>query len=464
MNATRKEDSQRRSGSAPQRDGAAGSVRGESWSGTESAARCDRERADSWASFLSTASRTLASSLDYDETLYRVARLVTPQFADWCFIDILGEGGTIRRVAVTYADPAKREIAALMPRVFGPDEIDRRIVSLAADGCPGLIREIPDELLQQIAKDEDHLRALRGAEACCGLCVPLVARGTTLGTMTLLNGAGRPAFTEGDLQRMLDLANTAALAVDNARLYSEAEAANRAKSDFLAVMSHELRTPLSAIMGYVNLVTDGVLGPVDEVQRNHLERALVNSRHLLHMIDEILAFSRSEMGREQVRRERFDARAVVRAASTEIEPGLRAKGLEIWVSLPDRPIIMKSDPDKVRQILTNLLSNAVKFTAKGEVTVSVREEEDQVVFSVHDTGPGIAPEHLETIFEPFRQIEPSITRTTGGAGLGLTVARRYAQLLGGDVGVVSTPGEGSLFRVTLPRKNAVEPSGHLATP
>ena len=228
--------------------------------------------------------------------------------------------------------------------------------------------------------------------------------------------------------------------------------ANQAKSDFLAVMSHELRTPLTAIMGYAELILNGVLGEVNEKQAWHLERLLVSARHLLQLIDEILVFTRAEAGREQVRSERVDLAKVVNEVGQRIEPIAREKGLEFSVHAPEQPTLVELDRGKVRQVLMSLLSNAVKFTSRGGVELKAELEDGQAVFRVRDTGPGIQPEHMEEIFDPFWQAEQATTRTQGGTGLGLSLARRLARLLGGDISVESTPGVGSTFTVRVPAR------------
>ena len=231
---------------------------------------------------------------------------------------------------------------------------------------------------------------------------------------------------------------------------AEAESANGAKSDFLAVMSHELRTPLSAIMGYQELLADGITGPVNEQQAQQLGRIKASARHLLSLIDEILTFTRIDAGREEVTLERASLASILEPAAEIVEPLARAQGLHIEVMLPANPVIVETDAVKVRQMIVNLLSNAVKFTDRGRIILSGDQAGDQLVISVEDTGIGISSDHFERIFEPFWQVEQKATRRAGGTGLGLTVTRRLALLLGGDVTVKSTPGEGATFTICLP--------------
>ena len=233
---------------------------------------------------------------------------------------------------------------------------------------------------------------------------------------------------------------------------AEAESANGAKSDFLAVMSHELRTPLAAIMGYQELLADGITGPITDAQGQQLGRIKVSARHLLSLIDEILTFTRLDAGRETVVEETVDLERAMRDAFEIVEPLAEAKKLDLRLTTPGPGVTIETDPTKLRQILVNLLSNGVKFTEKGQVSLEGKVVGDEVVLSVSDTGIGIAEEHLGRIFDSFWQVEQKATRRAPGTGLGLTVSRRLANLLGGDVAVTSEVGKGTTFTVTLPSR------------
>ena len=402
--------------------------------------------------FFSEASSLLASSLDYEETLARVAHLAVPTLADWCAVHIQGEDGRVHLLALAHADPARVEAVRVLQQRF-PEVAERRydaVLHVVRSGSPVLVPEVTDEQLRSLAESEEELEAMRGFEVRSYLTVPLVARDQVLGALTLLTADSGRTFGRTDLAFAEELARRAALAIDNARLYSAALVASQAKSDFMATMSHELRTPMNAIIGYADLLDAEVSGPLNDRQREQLTRITASSRHLLQLIDEILTFSRIEAGREAVRLERFDVDDLVRQTASLVEPLAHGKGLGFPVRVPGQPVWMDSDPGKVRQILLNLLGNAVKFTDAGDVGVTVAVEGDEVLIEVHDTGIGIPGEQLEKVFDPFWQVEQAPSRRVGGTGLGLSVTRHLARLLGGDVTVASIPGEGSTFRVRLP--------------
>ena len=229
-----------------------------------------------------------------------------------------------------------------------------------------------------------------------------------------------------------------------------AQAANRAKSEFLAAMSHELRTPVGAISGYTDILMEGMAGELNPVQREHLSRIKSVGVHLLHIVDEILTFARLEARVDRADMTRVDVNLIAREAAAAVEPLARRKALEFRIEHPDGALFVTTDATKLRQILINLLGNAVKFTQQGSVVMEVSTTAIAITISVRDTGSGISPPDLQRIFEPFVQARGNLSRAHEGTGLGLSVSRQLAQLLGGDITVQSTPGVGSTFNVTLP--------------
>jgi signal transduction histidine kinase len=281
------------------------------------------------------------------------------------------------------------------------------------------------------------------------LLAPLIAHEVILGVLAVTRDIGTAPFSERESHRLRAIADYAALALWKAESLENAQAADRAKSRFLATVSHELRTPLTALAGYEELLVDQVIGPMSENQLDVLERMRSVTQHLAAVIEEVLAFSSLEEGRETIRPSDFLAADLVHAAAAIIEPLARQKHLTFAVTVPDAAIRMTSDIDKLRQILVNLAGNAVKFTDSGHVTLELKRRNCDVCFTVRDTGIGIARRDFERLFRPFAQLDTGLTRRHGGTGLGLYISRGLAELLGGRIEVSSELGKGSAFTLVL---------------
>jgi len=259
-----------------------------------------------------------------------------------------------------------------------------------------------------------------------------------------------------ELEERIRLA-TADIAEQNARLQwqsQEVERANRLKSEFLASMSHELRTPINALIGYSALLIDGVLGEINDRQRDALRRGRAAAEHLLALINDILDLAKIEAGKMPLHLEDVELRDVIAEVSQQIEPMVRKKALDFVIDIGLECPALHTDRTKVRQVLLNLLSNAVKFTNRGRVTVVARcaDAGNGVRIDVVDTGIGIREKDLQAIWEDFRQVDGSRTREYGGTGLGLSITRKLLDRLGGTVSVRSRYGEGSIFSVVLPQR------------
>ncbi|NPA31276.1 MAG: GAF domain-containing sensor histidine kinase [Chloroflexi bacterium] len=271
------------------------------------------------------------------------------------------------------------------------------------------------------------------------------------------------AFTPEDVQVLQLLADQLAVAVENARAYELARRAlqdmrraDELKSQFLASMSHELRTPLNSIIGFSRIILKGIDGPITDLQRQDLEAIFNAGQHLLGLINDILDLSKIEAGKMELNFAEVDVAQVIRDVLTTTQALVKDKPVRLETDLaPDLPPL-RVDPKRFRQILLNLLSNAAKFTKEGYIRVRAYQEVDpltaysEVIVAVEDTGPGIAPEHVERLFQPFYQVDSSLTREVGGTGLGLAITRNLVELHGGRIWVESEPGRGSTFYVAFP--------------
>ena len=416
----------------------------------EQAARAAAEQAAKRFRFLADCSRRLSSSLDYQAVIDALPQLCVDGIADWAILYVVNDDGRVERLQVAHRDASKQEqIRALRDMPFEPTE-EHPVMQVLREREPVLARRIQPGVLDSYSTTEGYVDLVRQLGITSYMIVPMIARGRAMGAIALVASDPAREFGDDDIALARDLALRAALALDNARLYRVAQEANQAKTDFLAVISHDLRTPLSSILGYSELLLMGVPEALSDVSAEQVRRVRTAGNHLLYLIDELLAYARLDAGRESANPRAIDAREVVQDVAGVIKPLAESRGLQLHATLPARPITCHSDPDKLRQILTNLAWNAIKFTEEGEVWLAVAEQGGQVRFRVQDTGVGIAPEHLDHIFQPFWQVREGRRGPEDGTGLGLSVVQRLTEMLGGHVGVESRPGEGSTFTVSIP--------------
>ncbi|HYK97714.1 MAG TPA: ATP-binding protein, partial [Candidatus Acidoferrales bacterium] len=291
--------------------------------------------------------------------------------------------------------------------------------------------------------------------------VPLRNEQKVIGAFILGRVDVRP-FTDREVRLAETFADQASIAMQNVRLFSEIqekgrelEVANRHKSEFLANMSHELRTPLNAIIGFSEVLLQGIFGDVNEKQQEYLEDVLSSGKHLLSLINDILDLSKIEAGRMELELSTFSLANALDSGLTIVRERATRHGITLQAVLPNDLPVIEADERKVKQVLYNLLSNAVKFTPDGgRIEVRASRQDGSVRIEVQDNGIGIAGEDQTKIFEEFRQVGRE--RSREGTGLGLTLTKRFVELHGGVISVVSTPGKGSTFSFTLPIRRTAE--------
>ncbi len=288
------------------------------------------------------------------------------------------------------------------------------------------------------------------------LVVPLVGAEGILGALVVQRRASG-AFPASTVGLMQTFANQSVLAMHNARLFHEVEEkgeqlqiANQHKSQFFANMSHELRTPLNAVLGYTELIVDGLYGDIPDKAKEVLDRVQINGRHLLGLINDVLDLSKIEAGQLKLSLEDYSMQSIVDSVVASTGSLAHAKGLSIRSSVAENLPAGHGDERRLTQVLLNLVGNAIKFTDTGEVEIRAQAANGSFDVAVRDTGPGIAPQDQARIFEDFQQIDNTSTRHKGGTGLGLAIARRFVQMHGGTLTVDSTLGVGSTFHVVLP--------------
>jgi signal transduction histidine kinase/CheY-like chemotaxis protein len=292
------------------------------------------------------------------------------------------------------------------------------------------------------------------------MAIPLLREDHLIGGLTV-NKKAPGEFSSEIVDLLKTFAAQSAVAIQNARLFREIadksrqlELADRHKSEFLANMSHELRTPLNAIIGYSEMLEEDAADLGAEQFTDDLKRINAAGKHLLELINAVLDLSKIEAGKMELYLETFDVAALVQDIAAVIQPLAAKNANRLEVHCPDGIGTMRADVTKVRQALFNLLSNASKFTERGTISLTVAKEsaggQDWMIFSVIDTGIGMTPEQLTRLFETFSQADAATTRRYGGTGLGLALSRRLCRMMGGDVTVESTSGEGSTFIIRLP--------------
>ncbi|CAA9557759.1 MAG: hypothetical protein AVDCRST_MAG88-1244 [uncultured Thermomicrobiales bacterium] len=421
------------------------------------------EAARARLAFLAEASRELAASLDYEITLASVARLAVPDLADWCAVDMLEPTGAVRRLAMEHIDPAKVALARELYRRYPPDPgASRGVAHVIRTGRPELVAAIADDLLARVARDVEHLRLLRELGLRSYMIVPLTTRGRAIGAITFAAAESGRHYGPDDLALAEDLARRAATAVDNARLYREAQSSLRARDQFLTIAAHELRTPLTAIRGNAELLLRRVQRLEVPLDRSWLDNRLGQLQggveRMTTLAARLLDVTRMRSDAFDIVPEPCDLAALVAGVVTRARAAIQGdsqggRPTTIALDRPPGPVLGEYDPLRMEQVVENLLQNAIKYQpAGGAIRVLLATEDDAVILRVADEGIGIAADDLPQLFEPFARAEDVVTRQIGGVGVGLYITDRIVRLHGGTIEVNSTPGQGSEFTVRLPRR------------
>jgi PAS domain S-box-containing protein len=409
----------------------------------------ERRRQRERLAFIADASRALSSSIDYAETLARIAKIAVPRIADWCAIDLLSDDGqSMSRVTVEHEDPAKVRQAKDLQTKHAVLPSDPGIADAIRERRVIFFPDVSEDVLRERGLSEGRLALIRELGLRSTIVAPLIASDRVLGTLTLVTADNRRLMAE-DVIVAEDVASRAAIAVQNAQLYREAQEANRAKDDFLATVSHELRTPMTAILGWAKLMRN----ERDPAMLTEAVAAIEGSAMAqAQLIDDILDVSRIRVGKLRMRFDETHLADVVERAVETMRPLAEAKNIELQVDLASRDAAVKGDRQRLQQVVLNLLSNAVKFTPDGgRVSVTLAKNGTTARITVSDNGPGIPPEFLPHLFERFRQAETNQTRAHGGLGLGLSIAQYIVSTHGGSIHAESAgEGKGATFTVELP--------------
>lgn len=411
----------------------------------------DEERAATEANrMLAEADVLLASSLDLETTIRNICALVVQSFADWCQLSLL-DGDVLQNVATRHRDPQLTEKLEERRRTTQPTPENAPVTfKVLRSGEPAYQTEISQEYLTLLASSDPAWAVYREAGAESFVTVPLIARGRVIGVLGCISGDPLRRYIERDVRVATDLARRIALAIENARLYREAQDAARAKDDFLAVVSHELRTPMTAIMGWIGLLQ---LGEVDEsTMRLAIDSIHMSARAQSSIIEDLLEISRIVSGKLRIETDLTTVTTAVTHAIDTVRSAAEGKQISLDLVMRGTPQMVRADGRRMQQVFWNLLSNAVKFTPSGgSVRVEIDSGDAEVVVHVTDTGRGIEPAFLPHVFDRFAQSESSLTRSSTGLGLGLAIARSIIELHGGRISAQSEGlGRGATFTVAIP--------------
>ena len=413
----------------------------------------ERKQIEQNLRFLAEASKILASSLDYQTTLTNVTQLAVPHIADWCTVDMQNEQG-IQQLALAHVDPEKVAWARELNRANPPDP-------LSTHGLPNVLRtgisefypDITDDLLVASARNEEELALLRKLALTSSMTVPLLVQGKAIGAITFIIAESGRHYSKTDLSMAEELASRAALAIENARLYSEAQNAIHLRDEFIATASHELRTPLTSLKMYTQVLHKQFTKQGDQSLIRSLTKMNMQIGKLAALIEDLLNVSKLEHGKLEFHQEAFNLGETVKETVEQLQHGIRHTiQIEGEVAEP-----VWGDKERVGQVLTNLLTNAAKYSPKADtVVVRIADEQGMAVVSVQDFGIGIAPEHLQHIFDRFYRVNDPEEKTYPGLGIGLHIAHEIIARHNGTMGVVSTKGQGSTFCFTLRYASTVQ--------
>jgi len=429
----------------------------------DEAARRERE-----AAFLDRATRLFNSSLELDVILQQVTRLATEVLGDSCSIALVETGNAYLVPGASYhPDPREQELRLRVQRespirIGDPGSM---MGLAAANGRPYLVKD---------ARQEGSVRRVEQLVDLLNLysfiVVPIIVKEKILGVLaTSIVHPGRQ-FTQADLRLAVALADRAALAIENSRLYTQerrlrqeledlnqkVQEANRLKTEFVTVVTHELRSPLTSIAGYLDLLMEEEGCEGAEAREACLQIVKRNADRLLELIDDLLDLARIEAGKLELKRLPLDLEGLIREVSEALRPQIEGKGQHLHLDLAAPLPVVTGDPERFTQILLNLVSNAHKYTPQGgSITVTTRAERAGVCIAVQDTGIGLSSEEQQQLFTKFFRAQHPLVREAGGTGLGLAIAGALVELHGGTLTVVSAPGQGATFNVTLPAAHAL---------
>jgi len=406
--------------------------------------------------FLSNATKLLASSLDMMATLEQLANLTVPELADWCVVDVLKDG-QLERVAIAHWDRTKIAVAREWSRRYPSDiQTSGGIGQVIRTGQAMLYPELSDAQLVHLARDADHLRLMRELGISSVIIAPLAAHDETFGAVMLVRAESGRRYGQSKLETVIELGRRAGYAIENARLYQNAQDATRAREETLAIVSHDLRSPLATIeLGATMALASGDMGPR---ARKHVETIHRSANRMAHLLGDLLDAASLRAGRLTMAMKNEEVAALVAGVVEAHEELARKQGIELVCDCPVQGARICCDRERLMQAFGNILGNALKFCGRGDVvTFRARVADREVTFEVEDGGPGIADDELPHVFQPYWSAKRHAKK---GLGLGLYICKLIIEAHNGTISVDSKLGRGTTFSIALPLVDPGRASGH----
>jgi PAS domain S-box-containing protein len=414
----------------------------------EQAARAEAENSQKRTALLAEASRVLSTSFDYQTTLAALVRLAVPTLADYCALDILEGENEFKRIGEAHVDPTKSSLirqVGTFPR--SALTAQHPLIRVMTTGYPVLEADITPAFIRASFAEPSQRQMVEALGPRSFICVPLVSSGKILGALTLVTSGSGRRYDEADLSLAADMARRAAIVVEHARLFHEAQQATKARDDVLAVVAHDLRNPLNTVTMAIGLMLENT--PVERTQeRRQVEIVRRAADRMNRMIQDLLDVKRIESGRLAIDAQAEEVDVIINDMIEMLRPLAVGSSIVLESSVPEGLPPVLADSARIQQVLSNLVGNAVKFTPRdGRITVCAEQVGGEIRFAVIDTGPGIPPEQVPHIFGQFWQASSSDRR---GIGLGLAIAKGIVEAHKGTIWVESHVGLGSTFYFTLP--------------
>ena len=400
--------------------------------------------------FLARASAVMATSLDLEASLTQLARVAVPVLGTWCIVDRLEADGVVRLATIVHADPERSPLPQTFLSRFPPQpQLQRGMAHTIRTGASEMYPPPEHVLWQAGPLGEEHPALLRALGAKSYMCVPLIARGRTLGALTLMTSEGDRRYSAKDLALAEDLAARASMSLDNARLYEQAQLAVRTRDNLLALVSHDLKNPLSSILMSTRLIEKFIeRDEMAAAARKHTAVIQRSAARMESLINDLLDLASIEAGRLSVQSTCLDVDSLLHDTVELHTPLAQDKQIGLSVRIADPGRQVAGDAHRLQQVLANLVGNAIKFTPPGgTITFAAQRLGNDMEFSVRDTGAGIHNENLPHLFERFWRASHAARE---GAGLGLSIAKSIVEAHRGRIWVRSIWGEGSTFYFTVP--------------